>query len=149
MKSKGLAIIAATLQCTLATAAPAAAEPDIGRQLNAQYCTNPMAMPKPGACIALTFNAQTAQGYTDSPDRTLIVRPGTYWLTVTDDSTAHNFSLARPDGTDTDITDVAGTPGAVTVKVNLTQGTWVLFCEPHRAMGMYVDLVVGGVGQVS
>ena len=119
-----------------------------GRQLVGQFCTNANAMPKPGACIQLSSDEQSAQGYTDSPNRTLTLTPGIYWLTVTDNSTAHNFSLESPDGSDQDITGVADTPSAVTVKVNLSHGTWVLFCEPHRAMGMYVNIEVGGVGQV-
>jgi hypothetical protein len=32
------------------------------------------------------------------------------------------------------------------VKVELTRGTWVRFCAPHRSMGMFVDIEVGGVG---
>jgi plastocyanin len=149
MNTKSVAILLATALSTAMNAAPAAADSDMGRQLTAQYCTNPMAMPKPGACIALTDGVQTAHGYTDSPDRTLRTRPGTYWLTVTDNSPFHNFSLAGPDGSDTDLTGITDTPGAVTVKVNLTEGHWVLFCEPHRAMGMYVDILVGGVGQAA
>ena len=121
---------------------------DEGRQLAGVYCTNPNAMPKPGACISLSFDGQTAQGYTDSPSRVLALRPGIYWLSVTDNSAAHNFSLESPDGIDQDLTGVADAPGTVTVKVDLTHGSWVLFCDPHRAMGMYVDIEVGGVGQV-
>jgi plastocyanin len=119
-----------------------------GRGLSGAFCSNPGAMPKPGACIALSAGDQTAQGYTGSQDRTLTIRPGTYWLTVNDTSTAHNFSLEGPDGTDQALTTVADAPGEVTVKVHLTQGTWVLFCQPHRAMGMYVNVEVGGVGDV-
>jgi len=126
----------------------AGARSDDGRQLSGVFCSNPNAMPKPGACMQLSFGDQTAQGYTDSSDRTLTLRPGVYWLTVDDNSTAHNYSLESPDGSDQDLTGVTDTPGAVTYKVNLSHGTWVLFCEPHRAMGMYVDIEVGGVGQV-
>jgi Copper binding proteins, plastocyanin/azurin family len=124
------------------------ARSDDGRQLNGVYCSNPNAMPKPGACIQLSFADQTAQGYTDSPNRALALRPGVYWLTVDDNSSAHNYVLESPDGTDQALTGVTDTPGAVTYKVNLKHGTWVLFCAPHRAMGMYVDMNVGGVGQV-
>jgi len=147
MKSKFSAALAVLVLAGAAAVVVSTASAD-GRQLTGQFCTNAMAMPKPGACIQLAFDGQTAQGYTDSSNRVLTLRPGTYWLTVTDTSTAHNFSLESPDGSDQDITGVADAPGSVTVKVNLTPGTWVLFCEPHRAMGMYVDIEVGGVGQV-
>lgn len=118
-----------------------------GRQLIGEFCSNPQAMPKPGACISLSSGDQTAQGYTNSQERTLAIRPGTYWLQVNDTSTAHNFALESPDGTDQDLTTVPDAPGIETVKVHLTQGTWVLFCEPHRPMGMYVDVEVGGESQ--
>jgi hypothetical protein len=141
-------LVAAAVAASTARAIPAGADNTDGRQLAGQFCTNPNAMPAPGACIQLAYGDQTAQGYTDSPTRVLTLRPGIYWLTVTDTSPKHNFSLASPDGSDQDLTGVADTPGEVTVKVNLTHGTWVLFCDPHRAMGMYVDIEVGGVGQV-
>jgi plastocyanin len=118
-----------------------------GRELVGAFCTNPQALPKPGACISLSSGDQTAQGYTNSQERVLALRPGTYWLQVNDTSTAHNFSLESPDGSDQDLTQVADAPGLVTTKIHLTPGTWVLFCDPHRPMGMYVTIDVGGVGQ--
>lgn len=144
-----LPLIAALLAGLFAVG-PVAAVSAEGRQLVGEFCTNPQALPKPGACISLSYGGETAQGYTNSPGRLLTLRPGTYWLTVNDASTAHNFSLAGPDGLDQDITGVADTPGWVTVKVHLTHGTYVLFCDAdsHRADGMYVDIEVGGVGQV-
>ena len=145
-KIVGLALLAGLIATAVAGTSPAARSD--GRQLTAAYCTNPNAMPKPGACISLSDGDQTAQGYTDSADRSIAVRPGVYWLTVDDTSSAHNFVLESPDGADQQITDVVDTPGEVTIKVDLTHGTWVLFCAPHRPMGMYVDLDVGGVGQV-
>jgi plastocyanin len=139
----GLAIaIAATTAVIVGTASAD------GRQLTGTFCTNAQAMPKPGACISLAFDGQTAQGYTGSQERTMTLRPGTYWLTANDNSTAHNFSLESPDGSDQELTPVADAPGSVTVEVHLTPGAWVLFCAPHRPMGMYVDIEVGGVGQV-
>jgi plastocyanin len=138
----GLAIAVAATAVIVGTASAD------GRQLTGTFCTNAQAMPKPGACISLAEGGQTAQGYTGSQERVLTLRPGTYWLSVNDNSTAHNFSLESPDGSDQDVTEVADAPGWVTVKVHLTPGTWVLFCDPHRPMGMYVDIEVGGVGQV-
>ena len=148
-KIVGLALLAAATAAAVAFTTPAARSD--GRQLSGVFCTNAQAMPKPGACIQLSNGGQTAQGYTDSPDRSLTLQPGVYWLTVNDSNTAHNFSLESPDGSDQDITGIPDTPGLVTVKVNLTHGTWVLFCDAddHRAMGMYVDIQVGGIGQVS
>lgn len=145
MKSRSAVVLAGLLIAAATAVGTASAD---GRTLAGQFCSNANAMPAPGACIQLSDGGQTAQGYTDSSNRMLTLRPGVYWLTVNDNSSKHNFSLESPDGTDQDITGVADTPGSVTVKVNLTPGTWVLFCEPHRAMGMYIDLNVGGVGQV-
>jgi plastocyanin len=137
----------AALVVALAAVGPSAAEAG-GRQVVGEFCTNANALPKPGACISLTYDGQTAEGYTGSPDRVLALRPGVYWLSVNDNATAHDFSLESPDGSVEDVTGVADTPGWVTVKVNLTHGSWVLFCDPHRAFGMYVEIEVGGVGQV-
>ena len=142
----GLAVLVLAAAATATIVRTASAD---GRELTGGFCTNAQALPKPGACISLSSGNQTAQGYTNSQERVLTLRPGTYWITVDDTSTLHNFSLESPDGTDQDITDVAGAPGQVTVKVNLTHGTWVLFCDPHRPMGMYVDIEVGGEGQVN
>ncbi len=125
---------------------PATAE----RQLVGEFCSNPVALPKPGACISLSYQGQTAVGYTGSEDRLLTLTPGTYWLTVDDNSAAHNFALESPDGSDQTITGVNDKPGWTTVKVTLTPGTWVLFCaaDDHRADGMYVNIQVGGAAQV-
>lgn len=139
-----LSALVIAVACALA-ATPANAE---GRQLVAEFCSNSHAKPKPGACISLSFDGQSAQGYTDSPNRVLELRPGTYWLTVNDNSPAHNFALEDPDGSDTVITGVANTPGWVTVKVDFTHGTWRLLCVPHDEFGMYVDIEVGGSGQL-
>jgi plastocyanin len=140
------ALMLAALSIAAATAFGTASAD--GRPLTGEFCTNANAMPKPGACIQLSYDGQTAQGYTNSSNRTLNLRPGTYWLSVNDTSSAHDFSLEDPNGSDQNLTAVAATPGWVTTKINLTPGTWVLFCDPHRAMGMYININVGGVGQV-
>jgi hypothetical protein len=140
--------VLAVLAAVPATVTPIGVAYADGRQLTGQFCTNANAMPKPGACISLSYDGQLAEGYTGSPNRAIALRPGTYWLTVNDTSTVHNFSLEGPDGTDVDLTGVTQAPGWVTVKLDLTPGAWVLFCDPHRAMGMYVDIEVGGVGQL-
>ncbi len=122
---------------------------DVGRQLSGSFCSNPNALPKPGACMQLSFDGTTVQGYTGSTDRTLALQPGVYWLTVDDNSAAHNFSLEDPTGASEDITGVPDT-GIVTVKVLLLHGTYTLYCaaDDHRGDGMYVTIDVGGVGQV-
>jgi hypothetical protein len=150
---KNTIVVLATFAAAAAVVAGAGAtgaRSDEGRQLAGQFCSNANALPAPGACIQLSDDGQTAQGYTDSPNRVLTLRPGVHWLSVTDNNTKHNFSLESPNGSDQDITGVLDTPGLVTVKVNLTPGTWVLFCaaDDHRPDGMYVDIEVGGVGQV-
>ncbi len=97
----------------------------------------------------------------------LTLRPGTYWITVNDDQNNHNFSLRSCPGstspcTDTNpdktseqaITDIATVyTEPVTIKVNLKPGWYRLFCDSdspvvHENAGMYVDIEVGGVGQV-
>src|SRR5262249_61008489 len=103
-------VIAAAAAIAVATASAD------GRQLVGEYCTNPKAMPKPGACISLSYGGQAAEGYTDSPNRVLTLRPGTYWLSVNDNSSAHNFSLETPDGSDQAITGVVDAPGRLPLK---------------------------------
>jgi hypothetical protein len=97
----------------------------------------------------------------------LTLRPGTYWIAVNDDQNNHNFSLrscpgstspcteTNPDETSEQaITDIATVYTApVTIKVNLKPGWYRLFCDSdvpvvHEHAGMYVDIEVGGVGQV-
>jgi plastocyanin len=147
---KGIAgvLLLGTLVAVLVTVGPIATGSAEGRQLVGQFCSHVGALPKATACISLSYDGQTAEGYTNSPDRTIALRPGTYWITVNDTSAMHNFSLESPDGSDQDITGVPDTPGEVTFKVDLTHGTWVLYCDPHRLFGMYVLIDVGGEGQV-
>jgi hypothetical protein len=148
-----------------------------GRTLEGSFCT------ANHFCMSLSFgdtnfSSNTRPANATGPDMTL--RPGTYWITVTDNSNFHNFSWrscpgssdsctsSNPasGGTDQDLTPVcndpltaAGTcpptnPAAKvieeTFKVNLTHGTYSLFCDStnHESLGMYVDIAVGGVGQV-
>jgi uncharacterized cupredoxin-like copper-binding protein len=108
-------------------------------------------------CMTLTWDG-VAYG---TPNRTdLSLRPGTYWLTVNDTSSMHDFVLRScPDstspcdqssgGTANEITTPMFT-GTVTEKVLLDHGTYRLFCnvDGHEAQGMFVDFEVGGVGQV-
>ena len=126
-----------------------------------QKCGPPM---NPGFSISLTEDG--------SPVTTL--RPGTYWLTVTDNCKNHNFELRSCPGSSTpcdpnsggveqqitpmnDPSTPSGATGTVTVKLHLVQGTYRLFCDAPVAsvpggthetvFNMYVDFSVGGVGQ--
>jgi hypothetical protein len=73
------------------------------------------------------------------------IRPGTYWLTVTDQSAIHNFHIFGP-GLDETVTTVPF-KGTVTLKIQLEHGTYTFQCDPHRTV-MHGSFDVGGVGQV-
>jgi len=76
------------------------------------------------------------------------LRPGTYWLTVTDNTQFHNFHIFGP-GLDDEVTGPpAEKPGTVTVKIHLSHGEYTFQCDPHADMGMRGTFEVGGVGQV-
>jgi hypothetical protein len=192
-----LAILGAVAAYTTATAS---AE---GRTIDGTFCLPPPAntSPPPGHwfCMQATSDGQTTQGFctytgTDPKDNCntdlvspggtgtaspglLVLRPGTYWVTVHDDNDKHNFELrscpgssspcAFGDGSEQEITPIVNSdplpvPDACTVtdgtvecaiKVTLKPGWYRLFCDaqspvPHEPRGMYVDIEVGGVGQV-
>ena len=59
-----------------------------GNTINGTFCMPTMVM----FCMQATFDGQTAEGYTNH-EAALSLRPGTYSLTVDDDSTAHDFAL--------------------------------------------------------
>jgi hypothetical protein len=144
-----LAAIGTVAVYTVATASAA------GRELEGSFCSHAVSGSPfpPGLCVQLTLDGQTTQGYYHSPG-SLTLRPGDYWLTVTDTSAAHNFSLMGPDGLDTDITTVPegspASPVVKTVKIHLDHGSYMIMCDAtgHAAAGMYVNIEVGGVGQV-
>jgi hypothetical protein len=125
-----------------------------------QHCGPPA---NPGFTILLTEDGQPVSS----------LRPGTYWLTVTDNCKNHNFELRSCPGSDSpcdpgsggveqEITPVNdpntadGATGTVTMKIHLVHGTYRLFCDAPVATGgthetvfnMYADFAVGGVGQV-
>lgn len=155
VKHRGLALLAALAVVGAFAACAVGTSSAAGRELDGSFCTHAVSGSPfpPGLCIELSFDGQTTQGYYNSPGL-LALRPGTYWLTVTDTSPFHNFSLTGPNGLDMDITGVAeGSPTApvvTTVKVNLQPGSYTLLCDAdsHAAAGMYIDIEVGGVGQV-
>jgi hypothetical protein len=127
-----------------------------GRPLDGTFCSHFVSGSPfpPGLCIQLASADDTVQGYFDSPGQ-ISLRPGNYWLTVVDNSNAHNFTLQGPNGLDMDITPVpnGGTPAPViteTVKVHFDHGTYTLLCDAdsHAVDGMEITINVGGVGQV-
>ena len=163
-----------------------------GRTIDGTFCLPPTtAGPPPGHwfCMQAAFDGQTVQGdcnqivplssaptacnsdlASEDPDGTVVntgvltLTPGTYWIRVVDNSSAHNFELRSCPGASSPcdpssggleqrITGVPDTPGTVTVKVQLKHGWYRLFCDAtspviHEPRGMYVDIEVGGVGQV-
>ena len=167
------AAVAAASVIAVSTAAAASTD---GRTLEGNFCSSSH------TCMTITFDGATASipTRTDPTQPDLTLRPGSYWITVTDDSNFHKFSLRSCRGstslctsdnpasgaTDQDITPICNDPLTrrgpcpktnpaanvivETIKVNLSHGTYRLFCDApgHEAEGMYVELAVGGVGQV-
>jgi hypothetical protein len=152
------AIAALSAAGTIAAFWSTAASAD-GRSLQGAFCmtnTTPMSM----LCMQLTWDGVT---YGTNNRADLELRPGTYWLSVTDDSPFHDFALrscpgstspcnsTNPAATATEITTAAfATPDPVTDKIQLDYGTYRLYCnvDGHEGRGMYVDFEVGGVGQL-
>lgn len=154
VKRRGAALLAASaVACVIGGYSVTAASAN-GRTLDGVFCSHAVSGSPfpPGLCIQLRFGGETVQGYYGSPGR-ISLRPGDYWLTVTDTSNAHNFSLTGPDGMDMDITPVdnGSTPVITsTVKLHLEHGSYTLLCDNdgHSAAGMEIAIDVGGVGQV-
>ena len=144
----------AAIGVTAAVMVPTAAAD--GRPLDGTFCSHFVSGSPfpPGLCIQLVSADETVQGYFDSSGQ-ISLRPGNYWLTVVDNSNAHNFTLQGPNGLDMDITPVpnGGTPAPVipeTVKVHFDHGTYMLLCDAdsHAVDGMEITINVGGTGQV-
>jgi hypothetical protein len=140
-----------------------------GRTLDATFCASAGTI-----CMQVASDDGTATGEMgDNSNSVLSLRPGVYWLTVTDTSNGHDFVLRscpgeavlcdwNSDGQSTPLTPLANSsptqsPAVVitkTFKINLKHGTYRLYCDQvrngvtHEMMGMAVDLLVGGVGQV-
>jgi hypothetical protein len=153
-KHRGVALLAAFAAVGAIVAYSVAAAGADGRELDGSFCSHAVSGSPfpPGLCLQLTFGGQTVQGYYGSPGQ-ISLRPGNYWLTVTDNSNFHNFSLTGPNGLDMDITPVGNgsTPVVTqTVKLHLDHGSYTLLCDAdaHAAAGMEITIDVGGVGQV-
>jgi uncharacterized cupredoxin-like copper-binding protein len=149
------AVLLAALAVTGAIAAYTvlAASAD-GRSLQGAFCATSTGN---HFCISLTWNG-VEYGTNNRAD--LALRPGTYWITVNDNSPFHNFALRScPDATSScetgdgsvqELTTIPDASGEVTTKILLQHGTYRLFCAAagHESAGMYVDFEVGGEGQV-
>jgi Copper binding proteins, plastocyanin/azurin family len=70
------------------------------------------------------------------------LRAGTYRLTVSDRSAAHNFVLEREGGAERVITSLPFV-GTKSVTVRLAKGVWKFYCEPHASV-MSGRFAVGG-----
>ncbi len=139
-----VAVVAAVIAAQISTATSAADTPT----LTGDFCTLNASM----FCMTMTWNG-VAYG---TPNRdTLALKPGTYSLTVDDNSPAHDFALrscpgstsacdpSNPVGTATVITTRAQI-ATVTTSIDLTPGTYRLYCDvgTHEANGMFVDFTV-------
>ena len=166
-----LAVVGTIAACLVGTSSA-----DVGRTLTGSFCT------VNHTCMTMTLDdgssvtGSAVRADPNQPDVTL--RPGTYWITVTDDSDFHNFSWRSCQGStdvctadnpasggeDEDLTPICNEPLnpatgkcpktaavlSVTKQVLLKHGTYRLFCDAtgHEAAGMYIEIAVGGVGQV-
>ena len=163
--SLALAVVTAVTGISAYAFSAASASAD-GRPLTGAFCTNTNVTGFAAMfCTQLTWDG-VVYSHALYPDRDLQIRPGTYWLTVNDDSSMHDFVLrscpgstlpcnsTNPTATNDLLTPVIGTPGDVTNKINFRFGTYRLYCDvatsrgTHEAAGMYVDFEVGGVGQL-
>jgi len=129
--------------------------------IDGTFCMPTMVM----FCMQATFDGQTAEGYTGHP-AALTLSPGTYSLTVHDDSTGHDFALRSCPGSTPACVAGVNVPvqelttktgeGDVTITVALKAGTYRLFCDVgnngdftttgfHEAHGMFVDIVVAAL----
>jgi Pentapeptide repeats (8 copies) len=140
---------------TSASAAP-------GNEIDGSFCMQMTGMNM--FCMQATSGGQTAEGYTNH-EAALSLSPGTYLLTVNDDSTAHDFALRSCPGSTMPCVAGVGVPvqelttkafngGDVTDSFDLAAGTYRLFCDVgatspftttgfHEKQGMFVDIIVG------
>jgi hypothetical protein len=127
------------------SAAPASAD---NPTLTGDFCTFANSM----FCMTVTSDG-VAYG---TPNRAaLALKPGVYTLTVNDTTAAHDFVLRSCPGSTTPCdasnplrtTTAITTPaqvGTVTMSLNLTAGTYRLYCsvDAHESRGMFADFEV-------
>jgi hypothetical protein len=157
-KRRGLALLAAFSAVAAVAAYSVAGAWAAGREPDGSFCMRAGGGFPAGLCMQVTLDGQTVQGYGASPGQAS-VRPGNYWLTVTDNNPNHNFVLTGPNGLDTELTTIAEgsptSPVTQTDKIHLRHGSYTLLCtstlgigQHHGDAGMRVEIDVGGVGQV-
>jgi Pentapeptide repeats (8 copies) len=133
--------------------------------IDGTFCSSPT-IPPSMFCMQATFNGQTAEGYTGH-EAALTLAPGTYTLTVHDNSSAHDFVFRSCPGVTTSCAPGTGSSQAITsladnctiptdtcvtgvsTSLDLTAGTYRLYCNAglggpfyHEGRGMFVDIVV-------
>src|ERR1051325_3488355 len=108
---RSIAVLAALVVAGAVAVTPATPAAKDGRQLDGTV--------GPGFTITVTRDGQPVTS----------LRPGTYWLTVQDLSSLHNFHIFGP-GLDDVVTTVPET-GTVTVKILLKHGEYTFQCDPH------------------
>jgi hypothetical protein len=93
----------------------------------------------PAGTSATRLAGVTGPGFTitlkKAGKKVTTLRPGSYTITVSDKSAAHDFVLTGPGVRNKMITGVAyrGTKSAT---VTLKRGRYEFYCTPHRRMGM-------------
>jgi hypothetical protein len=171
-----VAVLVAALAALSAVAAFAAATAaaDDGQSADIRTITGSFCNDATHAfCLQASFGSQTVEGYcagtisSCTPNAnsggTLMLRPGDYLLSVNDSSKFHDFTLRScPDSTAPCDESSGGTEqpittdpfvGSASTVIHLSHGTYRLFCGNdgppiHEDKGMYVDISVGGVGQL-
>ncbi len=103
-----------------------------GGTSGAPKTTGPATATKPSALVAdVGKNDAFRIEMTDQAGKPLLaVVPGTYRLTVHDESSIHDFHLTGPG---VDISTGVGTTGTQTFTVTLRKGTYTYVCDPHSA----------------
>jgi hypothetical protein len=136
-----VAALVAVVTAALVAAAPGLTTAKDGRGLDAEFGSSSC-----GPASALPIKLDDDSG---GPISTL--RPGSYWITLTDNCPTHNFVLndAQVSNGDGQVLTgpLADTPGTVTFKILLKHGSYRLYCGNPNHRNMFVDFEVGGVGQ--
>lgn len=91
------------------------------------------------ALSATKITGTTGPGFTitvkKAGKRVKTLTAGTYSLSVSDKSNAHDFWITGPGIRNKQVTGLAFT-GTKTVTVKLKKGRYEYYCKPHRSLGM-------------
>jgi hypothetical protein len=164
-----IAAVGAIAACAAATALAGGGSSTDIRTINGTFCNDATH----SFCLEADFGGQQVEGFCagtisactplQNSGGTLTLRPGDYLLSVTDNSRFHDFTLRSCPGSDTPCDESSGGTeqeitsdafvGSQTALIHLSHGTYRLFCGNdgppiHEDKGMFVDIAVGGVGQV-